>query len=119
MLGLEGRIGTVAPGMIADLIVVNGDPVADITVLQQRERIETVIKDGRIVEFDEEAIARSWPHDRGIGYSVIDLTYDVVHGADPRERQAGEKYTFDGEHARDLVADLRRRERAAGSTESV
>jgi hypothetical protein len=50
---------------------------------------------------------------------VIDLTYDVVHGADPRERQAGDPYTFDGEHARDLVADLRRRERAAGSTESV
>jgi imidazolonepropionase-like amidohydrolase len=119
MLGLDGRIGTVAPGMIADLIVVNGDPVADITVLQQRERIETVIKDGRIVEFDEEAIARSWPHERGIGYSVIDLTYDVVHGADPRERQAGDPYTFDGEHARDLVADLRRRERSAGSTESV
>ena len=84
MLGLDGEIGVVAEGMIADLIIVDGDPVADITVLQRRECIQTVIQDGRVVEFDEEMIARSWPHDRGITYSVGDLTYDVVHGhADP------------------------------------
>ncbi|GEL23690.1 dipeptidase [Pseudonocardia sulfidoxydans NBRC 16205] len=119
MLGLEGLIGTVAPGMIADLIVVNGDPVADITVLQRREAIETVVQDGRVVEFDEDAIARSWPHDRGIGYSVTDLTYDVVHGlgngADPRDLTAPEGVRFDDEHAADLVSDLRRRERSAGT----
>ena len=86
MLGLDGEIGQVTEGMIADLIIVNGDPVADITVLQRREAIETVISGGRVVQFDEEMIARSWPHDRGITYSVGDLTYDVVHGhADPDE----------------------------------
>ena len=42
--------------------------------------METVIQDGKVVVFDEEKIARSWPHDRGITYSVGDLTYDVVHG---------------------------------------
>ena len=79
MLGLEGEIGVVAPGMIADLIVVNGDPVADITVLQRRECIETVIQDGKVVVFDEEKVARRWPHERGLGYSMGDLTYDVAH----------------------------------------
>jgi len=117
MLGLDGKIGTIAPGMIADLIVVNGDPIADITVLQRREAIETVVQDGRVVEFDEEALSRSWPHERGIGYSVTDLTYDVVHGlgngADPRDLTPPEEFRFDDEHAADLVSDMARRERAA------
>ena len=49
-------------------------------MLQRRECIETVIQDGKVVVFDEEKVARSWPHDRGIAYSIGDLTYDVVHG---------------------------------------
>jgi imidazolonepropionase-like amidohydrolase len=118
MLGLEGRIGVVAPGMIADLIVVNGDPVADITVLQKRECIEKVIQNGRVVVFDEEKIARSWPHERGIGYSVGDLTYDVVHGkvdpADADESDVIDTEAFlSGDDATDLVADLSHRESAA------
>ena len=31
---LEGRIGTIAPGAFADLLVVDGDPYRDIGVLQ-------------------------------------------------------------------------------------
>ena len=35
---------------------------------------------------DEEMLARSWPHERGLGYSTIDLTYEVVHGlGDPSD----------------------------------
>jgi imidazolonepropionase-like amidohydrolase len=122
MLGLKDRIGVVAPGMIADLIVVDGDPVADITVLQRRECIETVIQNGRVVVFNEEKVARSWPHDRGIIYSVGDLTYDVVHGrADPSRSARGEAAAANGEapapsiddHARDLVSAVSRRERSA------
>jgi imidazolonepropionase-like amidohydrolase len=118
MLGLEGRIGVVAPGMIADLIVVGGDPVADITVLQRRECIETVIQDGKVVVFDEDKIARSWPHERGIGYSVGDLTYDVVHGntdpAAPRADGADEDLLTSPSDAKDLVSALSRREKSAG-----
>ena len=118
MLGLDGQIGVIAEGMIADLIIVDGDPVADITVLQRRECIQTVISDGAIVEFDEEQIARSWPHDRGITYSVTDLTYDVVHGrADPgvpARIPAGDPPGLaTPDDARDMVADVTRRERAA------
>jgi hypothetical protein len=121
MLGLEGRIGVVAPGMIADLIVVDGDPVKDIRVLQRREAIETVIQNGAVVVFDEEKIARSWPHDRGIGYSVGDLTYDVVHGvvdpADPLHAAAADAIEVHdlstSEEANDLVSALSRRETSA------
>jgi hypothetical protein len=121
MLGLEGRVGVVAPGMIADLIIVDGDPVRDIRVLQRRECIETVIQGGAVVVFDEEKVARSWPHERGIGYSVGDLTYAVVHGgvdtADPvHAAEADGRSVHDlesSDEANDLVSALSRRETAA------
>lgn len=33
LLGLEGKIGTIAPGAFADLIVVDGDPLQDLSLL--------------------------------------------------------------------------------------
>lgn len=49
LLGRAGEIGTVAPGALADLIVVDGDPVEDLGVLSgQGERISLVMKDGRV-----------------------------------------------------------------------
>jgi imidazolonepropionase-like amidohydrolase len=44
-LGLQGQIGTLAPGMEADLIAVDGDPLTDITALQ---RVAVVIKGGKV-----------------------------------------------------------------------
>jgi imidazolonepropionase-like amidohydrolase len=44
----EDRIGTVKKGKLADLIVVNGDPLAEIKVLTESARIALVIKDGAI-----------------------------------------------------------------------
>ncbi len=44
-LGLEDCIGTLRPGMLADIIVVDGDPLADMAAMQ---RIHMVIKDGEI-----------------------------------------------------------------------
>jgi len=35
-------------GKLADLIVVDGDPLKDITVLQNKDRIKLVLKGGRI-----------------------------------------------------------------------
>ena len=116
MLGLEGEIGVVAPGMIADLIIVDGDPVADITVLQRRECIETVIQGGKVVVFDEEKVARRWPHDRGLDYSVGDLMYDVVHPtADPVDANKESADSTDHEaqsrdESGDLVASMSNRE---------
>jgi imidazolonepropionase-like amidohydrolase len=34
-IGLQDSIGTIAPGMQADLIAVDGDPLTDITALQR------------------------------------------------------------------------------------
>lgn len=40
------ELGRVAPGYLADLIVVDGDPSKDIRILQDREKIKAVIKGG-------------------------------------------------------------------------
>ena len=49
LLERSGDLGTVAPGALADLIVVDGDPVADLGVLSGRgERISLVMKGGGI-----------------------------------------------------------------------
>ncbi len=48
-LGLERDIGTVERGKLADLVVVKGDPLADVTMLQDLERIAVVLKGGEIV----------------------------------------------------------------------
>ncbi|HJT17024.1 MAG TPA: amidohydrolase family protein [Thermoanaerobaculia bacterium] len=45
-LGLGDRIGSIAPGYNADIIAVDGDPVADITATQ---RVVFVMKNGEVV----------------------------------------------------------------------
>src|SRR5712691_1964219 len=45
-LGLEQEIGTIEKGKWADLVVVEGDPLRDIRVLQDARRIKQVIKGG-------------------------------------------------------------------------
>jgi imidazolonepropionase-like amidohydrolase len=48
-LGLGDRLGTVAPGMLADLVVLDGDPLADPGVLRRREHIWLVLQLGEPV----------------------------------------------------------------------
>ena len=48
-LGLERDIGTVERGKLADLVVVKGDPLADVAMLQDLERMALVMKGGQII----------------------------------------------------------------------
>jgi imidazolonepropionase-like amidohydrolase len=43
-LGVADRVGSLAPGKTADIVIVDGNPVQDITAMQ---RIHAVIKDGK------------------------------------------------------------------------
>jgi imidazolonepropionase-like amidohydrolase len=47
-IGRERDLGIVEKGKLADLVVVAGDPLADVTILQDPERIGLVIKGGEI-----------------------------------------------------------------------
>jgi len=49
VLDMADQIGTIEEGKLADLLVVQGDPLADITILQETKRIKKVIKGGEIV----------------------------------------------------------------------
>lgn len=46
IMGKPNELGQVKPGYLADLILVDGDPVANIRVLQDKARILAVMKDG-------------------------------------------------------------------------
>src|SRR5262252_2089487 len=48
-LGLQGEIGTIEKGKWADLVLVEGDPLRDISVLTDARRIKRVIKGGATV----------------------------------------------------------------------
>jgi imidazolonepropionase-like amidohydrolase len=47
--GIEQEVGTLEPGKIADLLVVDGDPLKDLRILQDRKKIRKVIKSGIVV----------------------------------------------------------------------
>jgi len=56
LLGWEGQLGELKPGMYADIIAVQGDPLRDITVLR---KVAFVMKGG--------IVARSMPQEDGVG----------------------------------------------------
>ena len=48
-LGLDDRIGTVEPGKTADLILVDSNPLDDVTTLEEGRSVRFVMKGGQIV----------------------------------------------------------------------
>jgi imidazolonepropionase-like amidohydrolase len=49
-IGIDDQVGVLAPGRRADVILVQGDPLTDITVLQQAKHIAWVLKAGTVVK---------------------------------------------------------------------
>ncbi|WP_433213214.1 amidohydrolase family protein [Microtetraspora malaysiensis] len=50
LVGLEGRIGEIAPGAYADILMVEGDPLDDIAVLARPDKhLTMVMKAGRVI----------------------------------------------------------------------
>jgi imidazolonepropionase-like amidohydrolase len=52
LVGLD--VGEIREGALADLVVVDGDPTADVTVLQSPERRRAVVKDGELAYVNPE-----------------------------------------------------------------
>jgi imidazolonepropionase-like amidohydrolase len=44
---MSDKIGTIEAGKFADLLVVDGNPLENITILEDRQRITHVMKGGR------------------------------------------------------------------------
>jgi imidazolonepropionase-like amidohydrolase len=52
-LRLKGKTGEITPGCLADIIVVDGDPSKDVTILGETERIRHVFVGGRAMDLSE------------------------------------------------------------------
>lgn len=79
---LEDRLGVVAEGRLADVIVVDGDPTSDVRILQDKRRLRAVVSRGRLVDLD-----RPWPRRARIAGEKVGnwaaevLTYERATGA--------------------------------------
>ncbi len=52
LFGMQDRIGTMEEGKLADLLVVEGNPLEDISVLQAKENLKIIMKGGRMAKND-------------------------------------------------------------------
>jgi imidazolonepropionase-like amidohydrolase len=50
LMGRGHELGTVDEGKLADLLVVDGDPVADVAVLKDQAKLLAIVKDGQLVK---------------------------------------------------------------------
>ena len=48
LMGRPGELGVVKAGALADLLLVDGDPLADIAILQDRSALRMIMKDGAL-----------------------------------------------------------------------
>jgi imidazolonepropionase-like amidohydrolase len=115
-IGLEDQVGTIAPGMLADLIVVEGDPTRDIRVLQDKQNIVTVIKDGQVVDFSDEDRLMLRPYEPAQIFQTDLLMFDTVYGDAERRRDGFEPLPWTAEEGRQLAGDIKHREVAQRGT---
>jgi imidazolonepropionase-like amidohydrolase len=47
IMGMGDELGLIRPGYLADLVLVDGDPLDDIRIVQDRDRLLAIMKDGR------------------------------------------------------------------------
>ena len=61
-IGLEGDLGSIAPGKLADLVVLDANPLDDI---RNTNRVRYVMKNGRL--YDADTLDETWPRSRPLG----------------------------------------------------
>src|SRR6185295_323421 len=54
------ELGVVKEGFLADLLLVDGDPLANLSILRDPKRILAVMKDGEFAKSPEIASERAW-----------------------------------------------------------
>lgn len=60
-LGLDGKTGIIQEGKLADLLLVDGNPAIDITLLQDPDNLVEIFRDGERLTLNP--AMESWPHD--------------------------------------------------------
>jgi imidazolonepropionase-like amidohydrolase len=54
---MADQIGTLEPGKLADLLIVDGDPLEDVSILQNREKLVMIMQGGRVHKNALESLA--------------------------------------------------------------
>ena len=47
IMNMENELGMIKEGFLADLLLVDGDPIADVRILQDKKRLLAIMKDGK------------------------------------------------------------------------
>jgi cytosine/adenosine deaminase-related metal-dependent hydrolase len=72
------EVGTLEPGKLADLLIVDGDPLRDVGVLGDRRRLAMIVKGGTVVDTGRPWPERTvWPYERTLMLSGR-ITPDAV-----------------------------------------
>lgn len=114
-MGLPDDVGVLAEGKLADIIVVDGDPLADIRVLYQPGKVLHVILNGQLQSFPDDIRTRFirndyLPHE--YGWEL--LSYErAFEGAEAPKTQLD----WTGEQRRDVVNDVRKQEKLGAAAE--
>jgi imidazolonepropionase-like amidohydrolase len=58
LMGMGHEAGQVREGFLADLLLVDGDPLADVSVLQNEDRLVAILKGGELHKFDRRSLER-------------------------------------------------------------
>lgn len=114
MVNLDHEVGVVAEGMLADLLVVNGDPSKDLGLLVDPDNVRHVVLNGELQQFDANIRSQRFQHDTLPNeYSYETLTYEMVAERDPTHTPRDVPWS--DEQRNDLVSDLGRVETAAAA----
>lgn len=105
MMGLEGELGMVAAGCLADVIVVQGDPLSNLRLLYGGEAVRQVIKGGVVQEFRETDSDERNHHDRLPSFYAENLlTWRMV--SDGETPPGYREVPWTQSECRDVVADI-------------
>jgi imidazolonepropionase-like amidohydrolase len=58
LMGLGNEVGQVREGFLADLLLVDGDPVADVNILRNKDRLVAIVKGGEPYKLDRSIVQR-------------------------------------------------------------
>jgi imidazolonepropionase-like amidohydrolase len=50
ILKISDRVGTLEPGKLADMLLLDGDPLKEISLFQNRERIKIIMQGGEFIK---------------------------------------------------------------------
>lgn len=79
-LGLDGKVGVIARDMLADVIVIDGDPLTDISILGDKSKIRHVFAGGRAIDLSLQPRERKpIPGWRASAFSDRILTQKVAY----------------------------------------